>query len=162
MHIRTWLAAVATGLVVSATWAGNAQAFDLTGTWEGKWSCKGFDGSKFKSANKESIMLITQAGDTVNVDVDGGEFHYNGRAIPDDAKPEKGEVVLAACPNDNLPGAGGEAETVRATVKTKLTTFKATFKAISIFDDDFPSVGTCKYTFKRIDAADPGVSPCFM
>jgi hypothetical protein len=137
-----------------------AHAFDLTGTWIGKWSCKGFDGAKFKSANKSSILRLTQTGNTIAADLDNGEFHYNGAMIADNAKPEKGEAVFAACPNDNLPLAGGESEIIRAAVKTKLTSFKATFKGTSIFESNFGDVGSCKYTFKRRDNLDPNVLAC--
>lgn len=160
MSIRMWLAAVASVLVLGATCPDGADAFHLTGTWIGKWSCKGFDGAKFKTANKISTMLISQLGDTVNVDIDGGEFHYNGRAIADDAKPEKGEVVLVECDTDNAPAVGEEAEMVRAQVKTKVDAIRATYKAVSIFEDAFPSVGTCKYNYERIDTTNSGQPPC--
>ena len=136
------------------------RAFDMTGTWVGKWSCKGFDGQKFTSGNKTSTMRVTQSGNTMAVDVDNGDFTYNGGAIPDVVKPEKGEAVFAACPNDNLPLTGDEAETARLSVKTKPGAVKATVKALSIFDSPSGEVGTCKYSYKRVDAADPNVAGC--
>ena len=149
--------------VTLATLAGPslpAFAFDLTGTWVGKWSCKGFDGQKFTTSNKTSTMRVTQTGNTMAVDIDNGEFRYNGAAINDAVKPEKGEAVFAACPNDSVPLAGGEAETVRASVKTKVGATKASFKALSIFESDFGEVGTCKYSYKRTDVANPNTTGC--
>src|SRR5512143_1492420 len=45
--IRTLAAVTALGLGLAAV---PAHAFDLTGHWVGKWSCKGFDGGKFSSS----------------------------------------------------------------------------------------------------------------
>jgi hypothetical protein len=158
MKTSAFVTAFMAGLLLST--ATPLCAFDLTGNWIGKWSCKGFDGAKFKSANPTSTLAITQVGDTIAASLDNGDFLYNGRAITDVVKPEKGEVVLAQCGTDNLPAAGPEGEIVRAAVKTKPDTFKASFKALSIFDDDFPGVGTCKYSFKRQDQTEPGIAPC--
>jgi hypothetical protein len=157
-----------------ATGAPAAHAFDLTGHWTGKWSCKGVaNDGKFtvSSSISPSTLDITQVGGTfaavVDVSVspaDGGDFPFNVFAIPDLKKPdEKGEVVLLACPNGNTVPASGSAETMRGQVKTKANTAKASFKATSIFTDIFngaPEVGTCKYSYKRIDTTDPGLTNC--
>lgn len=137
-----------------------AQAYDLTGTWIGKYSCKGFDGAKFSSGSKSSTFLITQQGNAIAVDLDNGEYRYNGGAIPDTAKPEKGEAVFLECSNDSVPFSGGESEIIRVAVKTKAGVVKATLKGLSIFEDDMFGVGTCKYTFKRVDTANPNVPGC--
>jgi len=145
-----------------------AHGFDLTGHWVGKWSCKGFDGGKFTSSqpNKEdknaSTLAITQVqGGTFAASIDNGSFTYNAVAIPDSSKPEKGEVTLLGCHLANtLPPPSFDGELVRASVQTKAGTFKASFKATSIFVDDFPEDGTCKYSYKRIDTIDPGLSAC--
>jgi hypothetical protein len=137
-----------------------AHAFDLTGTWIGKWSCKGFDGSKFTSDNKTSTLRLTQTGNVINADLDNGDFHYNGATITNTAKPDIGEAVFISCGTDNVPQAGGEAEIIRAAVKTKIGTFKASFKGLSIFESNFNDTGTCKYTFKRRDTINPNVGGC--
>jgi hypothetical protein len=137
-----------------------AHAFDLTGTWIGKWSCKGFDGSKFTSGNKTSTFRVTQVGNVINADLDNGEYRYNGAALTNTAKPDLGEAVFISCGTDNVPQVGGEAEILRAAVKTKAGTFKASFKGLSIFESDFKDVGTCKYTFKRRDTINPNVDGC--
>ncbi len=137
-----------------------AHAFDLTGTWIGKWSCKGFDGSKFTDANKTSTLRLTQTGNVINADLDNGDFHYNGGMIADTTKPEKGEAVFLSCGTDNVPLSGSEAEIIRAAVKTKSGTFKASFKGTSIFENEQGDVGSCKYTFKRTDSTNPNVAGC--
>jgi hypothetical protein len=137
-----------------------AHAFDLTGTWIGKWSCKGFDGAKFTSDNKASTLRISQIGNLIHADIDNGDFHYNGATITSTAKPDTGEAVFLSCSTDNVPQSGGEAEIIRAAVKTKLGTFKASFKGLSIFESNFGDTGTCKYTYKRRDTIDPNVAGC--
>jgi len=154
------LVSVLTAAVLLVAAASPARAFDLTGTWIGKWSCKGFDGAKFTSANKTSTLKITQSGNVIAADLDNGDFHYNGGMIADGVKPEKGEAVFVSCSTDNVPLAGGESEIIRAAVKTKLGTFKASFKGLSIFESNFGDTGTCKYTFKRRDTIDPNVLGC--
>jgi hypothetical protein len=55
-----------------------------------------------------------------------------------------------------------ESEIVRISVKTKPGAVKATLKGVSIFDnsDGGPAVGTCKYSYKRIEIANPLVAAC--
>ena len=151
-------------LVLSAAPAASQSAPDLTGTWRGRWSCRSFDGTKFNEKQNPSTMRITQSGQTIAVHIDGPprEFFYNGAIISDDKKPaEKGEIVLSQCGTDNRPVEGPfEAEIVRAQAKTKLNSAKASFVATSIFENDAPTVGSCRYSYKRIETTDPAVSPC--
>jgi hypothetical protein len=74
------LAAVSCGVLFTVR---SVHAFDLTGHWEGKWNCKGFDGAKFTDRERNSSMNVTQVGNTLRVDLDGG-FLCNGAAIPDE------------------------------------------------------------------------------
>lgn len=162
MRSKTCATFAAFTLLSLATAGSPALAFDLTGTWAGKWSCKGFDGEKFTTSNKNSTLRITQTGGNLAAELDNGDYHYNGGAIPDAAKPEKGEIVFDACANDNLPLADAESEIVRAAVKTKAGTFKASLKGTSIFEDNFGGVGSCKYTFKRLDVVNPNIAGCVL
>lgn len=143
--------------------AGQAFAFDLTGTWAGKWSCTGFDGAKFTSGNKESTLLVAQVGNVFSADIDGGEFRYNGGAIPDAAKPlEKGEAVMNSCGTDPIPLTGEETEIARLKVKVSIKPgqVKGSLKGVSIFEDNLGGVGTCKYSYKRITTTNPGSIGC--
>jgi len=152
------LAAVSCGMLLSAAVIHPVHAFDMSGNWKGKWSCKGFDGEKYPDVEKNSTMVITQIGNTIRADIDGG-FYCNGMAIPDSAKPdEKGEVLLISCGTDNVPMNTPE-EIIRASVKTKPGTFKASFKGLSIYDDD-NEVETCKYSHKRVNQDPTNVPPC--
>mgnify|MGYP001500426521 CR=1 FL=1 len=146
-------------LLIAASIAPAAHAFDLTGHWTGKWNCKGFNGTKFTDSETLSGLAITQAGDTIAATIDYGDFFYNGTPVTDAAKPEQGEAVLLACPTANTLR-WGDAEIIRAAVKTKNGTFKATLKGTSVFADNMPQVGTCKYSYKRINTSDPAVAGC--
>jgi len=146
-----------------------ASAFNLTGHWIGKYSCKGFDGAKFTSGNKTSTLDVTQTGATIaamidaNVSPPDGSFHYNGIAIPDDKNADKGEAILLGCHLANTPAPTNttfDGELSRLSVKTKTGTFKATITASSIFEDATPEVSQCKYSYKRIDTNDPGIAAC--
>jgi hypothetical protein len=168
MLIRT----VATTLVLGlSTVAIPAHAFDLTGHWTGKWSCKGFAApfnddngklvNKYSTGNSESTLAITQTGSTfaATIDAGNGNYMYNGFAMANAKDAHKGEVVLLGCSTRNTL-TGSDAEILRAAVSTKDGTFKASFKGASIFADDFPEVETCKYSYKRLDTVDPQLDAC--
>jgi len=164
MRPSNWISGVLLGAMTLTATAETARAYDLSGTWEGKWSCSGFDGGRFKIVQKLSPLLISQTGDTLAGDFDGG-WVYNGRVIADPNKLEKGELILMYCATDNRPGVGDEAEIIRAKVKTKLGADKASFSGLSIYEGTFEGffeVGTCKYSYKRISAAtpNPAIAPC--
>jgi hypothetical protein len=138
-------------------------AFDATGTWEGQFTCKNFNGAKTNFKMKPSTLLISQSGTAVSADIDGGSFRYNGRAMDDAKKPaEKGEIFLVQCGTDNDAGVGF-AEMVRLMVKTKAE--KGSFNGLSIIEGDFGSgrqFATCKYKFKRTGTTNPSVPGCSM
>jgi hypothetical protein len=160
VRISSLLTAALVPLVLCAG-ASPAGAFDLTGTWQGRWTCKGFDGEPFAIVNLDSSMVVTQVGGVVTVDIDVGSLVYNGEAIDDALKPaEKGEVVLLQCGTDDVPLTTTEGEIVRATARTRIGRTKAMFRAVSIFEDHLGGVGTCRYSYKRLDTLDLGVPAC--
>jgi len=149
-------------LGVFSTSAPAAHAFDATGTWEGRFSCRHFDGAKFRFEMKPSTLRISQSGSTLNVDLNDGGFRYHGQAIDDDKSPDKGEVLLAQCGTDDVAGTGF-AEMLRAVVKTRPSKGTGSFRGVSIFEGDFGGgrqFGTCKYRFKRTSTADPNAQSC--
>jgi hypothetical protein len=149
-----------------------ASAFDLTGHWTGKYSCKGFaapfnrDGkqvNKFTTSHKESTLDITQNGGAFGavIDLNDGPYRYNGFSMPSVKNAATGEVFLIGCSTSKIPTSDDTgAEIVRASVKTKDGVVKATFKGVSLFADNFPEIETCKYSYTRVDTADPGISTC--
>jgi hypothetical protein len=148
-------------ILTAAVVAPAASAFDLTGTWEGRWSCQGFDGAKFRSGNSESVVLISQTGNTLAVSMDAGAYLYNGGAIFDTASPEtKGEVVLNQCGTNNLPLAGADGELLRAKVKADAEKGSGSLKGLSIYESSVPDILTCKYSYRRTSTANPAVPAC--
>jgi len=149
----------------TVAWSGAAAAasLDLTGHWQGKWVCTGFDGTKFAENNAASTMAITQVGDALYVDMDGGAFQYNGKAITDLLRPTlAGSAALIECDTDNQPASGAEGEMIRATVKLNAAGSVAVFKATSIIEgpDATPFVGSCKYIYRRVDQTNPNLTAC--
>jgi hypothetical protein len=158
--VRRLAAALSLGVLAFAALPAASGAFDLTGTWVGRWSCQGFEGVPFKSSRKPSILLISQTDDTLAASIDGA-FAYNGGAIPDLRDPDtQGEVALAQCATDSVPHQGGESELLRAKVKVDPQKGSGSFKGLSVVESDFPDVLTCKYSYTRVDTEDPGLSAC--
>jgi len=168
MKITSAVTALVCSLVLGASAAG-AQTFNLTGHWTGKWSCKGVaNDGKFTAANKASTLDVTQTVGTFAATVDAadpnGNFKFNAFAVPDVKKPDqKGEVILLGCALGPTVPPSDVAELIRVQVKTKPDSTTASFKGTSLFTSIFngaPQVGTCKYSYKRMDTDDPGLSAC--
>jgi hypothetical protein len=136
--------------------ATGAGALDLNGTWEGKWTCDGFNGSKVKPSLTGSVLLVNG----FNVDRDGGTL-YQEVIIPDVNDPDrKGEALMVLCttepnPTNSLPG-----EMIRFKAKVDPVKGTGTLRGTSTYDDGMSTVFTCKYTYKRVDPTPPGVSLC--
>jgi hypothetical protein len=147
----TRLAFALSAVLASASLASSARAVDLTGTWEGSYTCQGFDGASFKAGNKTSTLLIFQEGTTFSANLDGDDYLYNGAVINDTGKPDAlGEMVMNQCGNDPLPLLGAEGEIVRMKVKVDAAKGTGSLKGISIIETPIPDVVTCKYKYKRI------------
>ena len=164
MTNRTFTSATLLAAMIAAAVAAPASAYDLTGHWVGKWSCKGFDGGKFKDQNKTSTLDITQSGATIHAMLEGA-FVFNGVAIPDAKSADAGEAVLLDCHTNDVAAEGdGDSEIIRAVVKTTAAVTKASFKGVSVLENDVAPFGeqfqTCKYGYVRVSTADPGVGSC--
>ncbi len=157
----------ATAVAFTCTFlAGTAGAFDLTGAWIGKASCKGLaDGAPLKRKT-EIAAGISQSGRDVNVEFLGFSFltHANGIAVPHATKPDKGEAGFVACGNEPDPVFG---VTVRTKVSTTPSKGKGTIKLIAVVaGKDLNGLGvtdatfTCTGTLKRTATADPLIGPC--
>ena len=168
--MRVLIAALASLVLFSTP----AAAFNLTGHWEGKYSCKGFaapfteDGklvNKFTTVHKTSTLDITQNGNAfgavLDLNLPAGPYRYNGFSMPSVKTDDVGEVFLVGCGTSPTPPDGDTgAEILRAAVKTKDGVVKASFKGFSIFVDNFPEAETCKYSYTRVDTNDPGIDTC--
>lgn len=147
-------------------YAGAAGAFDLTGVWAGKATCKGFaDGATF--ARKTEIGAnVSQSGRDVYVEFLGFEVltRANGIAVPSAKKPDKGEAGFVACGNESDPVFG---VAVRTKVSTTPSKGKGTIKMVAVVaGKDLNSIGatdatfTCTGTLKRMATTDPLIGPC--
>ena len=138
-----------------------AAAFDLTGHWEGSWSCSEFDeGVKTKQSNKESTAAISSLGNgTFRAVIDEG-YDYRGIEITNAEKPDKGEIAIALCgTNDDLKNFPF-VELGRFKVSTS-ETGSGSLSGTTIWSDNASHVATCKYKYKRIDTTNPNLTyPC--
>jgi hypothetical protein len=156
--MRPWLP-----LALAVAWLSQpAAAFDLTGTWVGKQTCKSADGTRF-SFKIPSTLLISQNGSEIAMHVvtEGGTDVYNGVGIDLADKPEGGDAYFVHCSTSDVPGTGADAfdEAGRATVKAK-ETGSGSFKATSTYFNTVPETGTCKWSYLRTDVVDPDVDAC--
>jgi len=135
-------------------------ALDLTGTWVGQWKCTAFDGEKFKPVSGPGdILTISQTGSSVVIGGSGSP--WSGVVIADSKKPEsKGELAGSRCTTDSIGENGGD-EIAR--IKAKVNRAKGTgkLKGVSIYiEGNGTAAGTCKWSYKLADPADPGASAC--
>lgn len=130
-----------------------AEAYDLTGHWVGKWSCTGVtNGVKTKTTQATSTLVVTSlSGDKLAAFMDL-QRGFLGIAIPDAAKPEKGEAALVGCGTDEDPSNFGQTEVGRWKVVTKGA--KGALSGTSVRSNGVGDVQTCKYKYKRVDTVD--------
>ena len=163
-HNSSFVAIILGGLLFAATTIPAAYAFDATGTWEGSWKCTGFyDGYLDRSSEDNSVIEISQVGDELRVDLDGGEYFYAGLIINDGTKPDKrAQTGLVACNTTNDSSAPtSEVIHVRLTGGASVDP-KAKFRGRSVYagKNGSPWVGGCNWKYKRTSRVDPGVLPC--
>jgi hypothetical protein len=162
--IRSRLAILLTFAAAPLGLASAASAIDLTGTWQGSYTCQGFDGVNFKAGNKASVLLINQTDTHFSADLDGGDYIYNGVAIDDDADPQgKGNLVMNQCGTDPFPTEGAEGEIVRMAAKVNPDKGTGSLKGVSIvefLDEARPTVVTCKFKYKRVSTAPVKFNGC--
>src|SRR5262245_36331286 len=149
-----------------------AQSADLTGVWRGEQKCDRFDGVKFSTTFANDVMVISQRGDEMNMAallIDGAfQLLYQGRVIQtrviDDARPPGNKAQAAFTECDTTPTSPYQ-ETGRAAKVDVKPGGDGKFEATSVFlqlaSEDAPTdTGTCTWTYKRVDTADPGVPTC--
>jgi hypothetical protein len=134
-----------------------AAAQDLTGSWEGQAVCTGFfNGAKFKDTFGNTL-LISQSGADINMEFLG--VRYNAALIVDNKNPTKAEGPFIACSTQAEPF-GDFNEVGHMKVQVDEVKDKTSFKAESIFTVGEGVVATCKWSFERIDVANPNVLGC--
>ena len=148
---RTALAAAFAALVPQA-----APAFDITGTWTGKWKCVGMsNGQKSTSFEPSSSAAVTQVGDVFGATIDG-DLDYAGIAIADGGNAAKGAVGIIHCgTGDALATQPAYSEFGNWKVSTRGD--KGTLSGVTVWSSNPQHIATCKYKYKRTDTTDPGV-----
>lgn len=133
-----------------------AAALDLTGTWTGKYTCTEYDGERVRFTVRDDVMAISQTDFVFAVD---SVNQFSGVAIPDARSPDvRGEAKLANCSTDDLVANGGD-ELARLKAKVDREKGKGKLKGISIYTGP-GLVGSCKWSYKLTDPANPGASGC--
>jgi hypothetical protein len=153
---KSFLAAVA-----ALAFTTSAHAVDLTGTWNGSYSCTNFDGTATKTKTKDSVLLIVQTGPTLSAIIDAGAGGtYRGATIDATAKPtEQGEAVFNFCTTDALPLADSASELVRLKAKVDPEKGTGTLSGVSYFEQP-TNLLTCKLKYKRVSTAPPKFAGC--
>jgi hypothetical protein len=149
--IRSTACTLTVALVV--TLAPSAQAFDLSGHWSGVYKCKGSFGGEKDSYEDDLEVNITQAGAAVgaNISFSGTPYSYNGLAVANATKPDKGDLMLTICGTDDNLSAGQFDELGRFKVATKPTKGTGSISGASYYSSTGPPQAyTCKWKLKRI------------
>ena len=135
-------------------------AFDMTGTWEGGWTCRVQHNGTFTSFSVKAVtMQVTQQDSTVYLDFFNGKYHYSGWAEADSENANRGAVTVVECRTS--PTSTAFNEVISARVKTSGGGEFSGTSTYSLIDPLVTDIGgICKLTFKRTSAADPGVGPC--
>jgi hypothetical protein len=163
------LTAVAVLAVAGTTDAGAGPPFpfNLTGTWEGKVTCKGLSlGEKAKTVS-EGLVKISQSGTelALEFDPDGNlepSLDFAGFTAPESGNPDKGQLVATYCGTSPFINSSGQDHIVHAKGVIKPTDanpYNATLKMTSIVGA-YPNVAVCKWKFTRTDITDPSAPGC--
>ncbi len=158
MHVRGgWMVAMAVGLLTMTPV--RASAFDLTGQWIGKMTCKGvLAGEKTSLTRAPSTLLIEQSAG-LQLSVDG--VFYKGEEFPDPSHATRGQVSVIRC-GTNTEGADFGGELGRLKVLTNPEKRTGSLSGTSFRTDVLlaSSVYTCKWTYKRISTQPPSLEGC--
>lgn len=132
-----------------------AAAFDLTGYWEGSWSCSEFyQGEKTKTVETDSTAQITSLGNgTFGAFIDGS-LNARGIEIADASKPERGEIALIYCGADDDLANNENTEFARFKVSTSGE--RGSISGTSIWSAGPGHIATCKYKWTRVSTTNPG------
>lgn len=164
MALRRWSTAALAALLLALASGAHAQGdpADLTGTWEGKVSCKfnRADTGATGSYTSDSELLIRQIGVGANVTelaVVLGPDGFSGRTI--DTGVGKGEVVFVRCGSGESAWSQGT-EIWKSKFKVSAEKGTGSITGTSVYNDanGAPVQGTlvtCKGKWKRVDTAEP-------
>jgi len=135
-----------------------AVAINLTGEWTGSISCAAFDGTLFRIPRSTSSLFISHSASSFAAHLEGGEgpTDYSGQAVQQSGISSRLQGIMLEC--HTTPSLNDHSEAVH--LKASETTSGARLKGSSIFRDQGGDIGTCRWSFKRANKNDPGLSDC--
>lgn len=148
-------------LIASSLFSANVMALDLSGTWQGNFTCSGFNGQKFNYVDKKHTLKISQSDSALAVKWINENTDFSGFVIEDQKAPDaKGQLALANCRSKaNLTT---DTELANLSVVINRVRRNGSLTGTSIYT--LPSngsgavIGQCKWSFKLVDTVDPQIS----
>ncbi|MEY4720206.1 MAG: hypothetical protein RL563_2824 [Pseudomonadota bacterium] len=148
-------------LIVASLLSTPLLAVDLTGTWQGNFTCSGFNGRKFNYVEKNHTLQISQSDSALAAKWLEEKTDFSGFVIEDEKTPQtKGQVALANCKSKADLTVDSELANLNVVINRPRGIGQLT--GISIYT--LPSVGQgnvvgqCKWNFKLVDTEDPQLS----
>lgn len=131
---------------------------NLTGEWTGAANCKAFDGTSFRIPRSTSSLYITHSAGSFTAHLEGGEgpTDYSGQAVQQSGVANRLQGIMLEC--HTSPALVDHSEVVH--FKATESNSGARMKGASIFRDQGGDIGTCRWSFKRVNKNDPGLNGC--
>jgi hypothetical protein len=136
---------------------------NLTGVWEGSFSCKTETAEgKGSFKERESTLLINQLGalGPLVVEIDPGSVPYSGTLVPSAGDPNEGAGAWIACGTSDATTDGlfNEIETFH--YKVDPADGSGTIKKSGAYVTNGVEVGVCKGSWKRVTTKSPKIVAC--
>jgi len=136
-----------------------AHAFDLTGRWVGRESCRVYDGVLSKESvefGPSNPVRITQTGNSVAVVMGSATdgVAYYGDVVSHPSKPKIGRALLTECRSDTALSGYTEVIHFEGTASAAA----ARLRGESIVRTLFGEIGMCKWQLIRTSLDDPSVT----
>lgn len=158
MRSRSQHTVAALGFVTVLQIPALAFAMNLTGEWTGTTSCTSFDGTLFRIPRSPSTLYISHSGSTFAAHLDTGEgpTDYSGQAVQESGLTTRLRAIMVEC--HTAPSLVDRSEVVH--LKAGDSVGGARIKGSSIFRGQAGDIGTCRWSFSRVNKTDPGFAPC--
>ena len=139
---------------------------DVSGTWSGKATCRGFDPTLPKNGkftlSSTVTLLIQDIGDGI-LNVSGSDAFagaYSGHVLKSSSVHGHPQAAIISCSTTVSP-LSGHLFDAQFTIRTDAQGVdKSSMKTTSIYTLQPSSVATCKWTFKRTSTAPVAVDGC--
>jgi hypothetical protein len=133
-----------------------AGASFLTGTYEGRYSCR-IDSSNGRSSFNvpNSVLLVTHDGFALRVDIDG--VPYSGSIVETSANRGVGAFVACGTSDAESFGQLNEIELIRWRVENN---GRGSIRKDGVFVSNGIQIGTCQGEWTRQSTANPNIPAC--